>query len=334
MKPLIDLLQQIKSLLQQLLDRSVQTGKTVGTKLKPPKLYSWQSFILGSLGAGLVSFLAIGFLAVFLGLLGQVLLLIGLYWFGIEAAIFLTPWIIAALISAFAYFNLRTIDGIPETMPNLAIVAFPIIAAAIAVLPSLLNREQGDRAVKWKNALLVFGIHILVACWIQFYFVVQGWLREYPTFLAEDFSGSSFVVKVRFQQEPISSRGTALLDGIGNELKKQLNDQPWENLQPLSHDKLSARIETIKQAVGAGVASAAENQLWKIQKDITAEGSGYIIYLEALWEGPRSKLQRVDSAKLCQVTQGFSEANQFQEAVALVECQPARKVKSFLGGEG
>jgi Family of unknown function (DUF5357) len=144
MKPLIDLLQQIVNLLKQLLDRSVETGKTVGTKLKPPQLYSWQSFILGSFASGALSFVATGFLAVFAALLGQILLLTGLFLFGISAAIFLTPWMIAALISVFAYINFKAIAGASDTLPNLAIVAFPIIAAVIKLLPSFLERGKGD----------------------------------------------------------------------------------------------------------------------------------------------------------------------------------------------
>ncbi|MDY7013767.1 MAG: DUF5357 family protein, partial [Cyanobacteriota bacterium] len=139
------------------------------------------------------------------------------------------------------------------------------------------------------------------------------------------------VVKVNFQREPVSSRGTALLDSIGNELNQQLNDKPWDTIKPLSPDKLSAKIEQIKEAIGTAVASPVENSLWRVQKDIIPEGSGYIIYLEALWEGPKAQLQKIDSAKLCKVYQGFSKVNQFREPVGIVECQPARKINPIVG---
>jgi hypothetical protein len=332
MKPLFALLQPLLNWLKQFSNQSFENAKKTGSKLKPPKVYSWQSVLILSLFLGIISLILVGILGIFAALFGQFFLLIALYWFGIEAAIFATPWIIAALISLFIYLNLRALDGVSNEVANLAIVAFPIIAATIALLPSFLDKNNSDRAVKWKNALLVYGIHILVACWIQLYFVIQGWLQDYPTLLAEDINSNSIaVVKINLQREPVSSRGTALLDNIGQELTQQLNDQPWETVKPLNPDKLSARIEAIKEAVGAEVASPAENSLWRVQKDIIPESSGYIIYLEALWDGPRTQLQKVDSAKLCKVYQGFSKVNQFREPVAIVECQPARKIKPIVG---
>ncbi|MDY6782449.1 MAG: DUF5357 family protein [Cyanobacteriota bacterium] len=331
MKPLLDLLQPILDWLKQFPGRSVETAKKTGEKLKPPKLYSWQSALILSVVLGLFSLIAIGIFGIFAALFGQAFLLVAVFLLCTEAAFIGTPWLIAALISAFLYLNLRHYD-ISNEIANLAIVAFPIIAATLALLPMFIDKENNDRAAKWKNALLVYGVHILVACWIQLYFVMQGWLEEYPSLMAENFNRNSpAVVKINFQREPVPSKGTALLDKIGEELSRQLNDQPWDTIKPLTPDKLSARINTIKQAVGAEVASPAENALWRVQKDIIPESSGYIVYLEALWEGPKNQLQKIDSAKLCKVYQGFSKVNQFRESVGIVECQPARKVKPIIG---
>ncbi|MBD2576642.1 DUF5357 family protein [Oscillatoria sp. FACHB-1406] len=331
LKQLTNILQQIVDLLKLFLDRSVKTGKNIGdrgvkfgSRLRPKKLRSWQSMMWGSAGVGFLSFFAVGILAVFATLGWQIFLLIGLYWLCKEVAITLTPWILAALISAFAYINLRSIDSLSPGVANFAIVAFPIIAAAFIVIPSLRDPER-KHALKWNNILLIVGLHLLLACWIQLHFILQGWLRDYPTFVAEDLGQSAYAVKVGWQQEDAPTRGTAILDGIGNELKAQLNNKSWNALPPLTAKNLNERIENIKEAVGAGLTSPAENELWKIQTDITPKNNGAILYLEALWEGPKNQLMRIDSAKLCEIDRAYSEVNNLDEPVALVECQPARK---------
>ncbi|MDY7012436.1 MAG: DUF5357 family protein, partial [Cyanobacteriota bacterium] len=125
-KPIIDLFSPIFNWLKEASNRSFEATKQAGMKLKPPKLYSWQSVLILSVVLGITSLIAGGLLEIVAALFGQIFLLVALYWFCVEASIAITSWIVAAFISAFLYLNLRSLEAVSHEIANLAIVAFPI----------------------------------------------------------------------------------------------------------------------------------------------------------------------------------------------------------------
>lgn len=309
--------------------------KTVWVKIKPPRTYSWQTLILASFASALIVIICQLFfenLELFQNIvsaIGQILLISGIYWLGIEKSCVLTPWITGALICLFAFSHFNE-QGNLLTIPEIAIVAFPVVSAMIAILPSFFDERLNVKLPSYSvliKIIILFFTQVLVACWLQFYLVVQGWLQDYPSLLSDEINRSIFVVNVNPRKERGAPKGIDLLNAIGMSLQQELNDLPWEELERwLAESKLETKIESIRQAVGEETSSIMEKELWQIDENAVKNDSGYTLYLKAIWKGPQSRpslLSVMNCEKKCNIEKGYS--NRGQEVVK-IGCEPAQKI--------
>lgn len=157
--------------------------------LQPPRLFSWQSLVLCSLGLWVLSFVA-GYFNLeqqqTFSTWGLLLLTLGGIFWAIEQqpivirGISMGPWLAAVLVSTFIYRYLNQVIGTQEREAlYVAMVVWPLIAALLKIIPDLVRvKPRLGLAVKpiHRTGLAIFLLlHFMMAFWIQFGFTVQDW---------------------------------------------------------------------------------------------------------------------------------------------------------------
>lgn len=303
---------------------------------KPPGFFSWQTLFWLSIFSYFMSVLAnsSGLGRHFLANMGWLFLILMVAWWASTAkdlkiggpnGIHLAPWITGALLSVYIFEILGSNRGqiTPET-----IIFWPIISALLVAIALFVGegfKLAAPPPDKRQFLVILLGTQVLLSCWLQFYFVVQNWLEQYPSMLADDLSESAFLVKLESPQSA-RPRGAAILNLMGSELEKQFRDMPWSQVErvllPEERNKL---INEVRQKAQQIIAPVEEDKYWEITDKVSSQGSGYNLELRAIWQGPRLKPQQEYSlAKSCQMTQVFPQTGDANSSVTNVECGPVR----------
>lgn len=279
--------------------------------IKPPKWDSWQTLIWISLFSWIVSLLASPALQSFIASCGWLFLIPGVHWAmhtsGLRkiltiGQIFLGPWITGALVCIYLFVT-------PDNVPRIAWIVWPLISAAIAVLPRFIksgSELQWPKVGVRLDVMILLLSNVLLSCWIQLCFATQDWLENYPTFLAEDMSSSSFVIRLASGEPP--SRGTRILQEAESTLKAELSQMPWSEVERwlLNWQQQLPRLEANTLAQ---LPAAAENSLWRLTGRILPGGQGqYRLQLVTSWQGPTSTTLGSYFAKTCEITKSDRKA--------------------------
>jgi len=270
--------------------------------LIPDRAFSWKTIIFLSLLSCLASAIALPPLMDILAFLGWIFLILGISWAITEnppivAGINLNSWIIGALISIFIAGN------IPQGMPRLGLIIWPLISAVIVCLPAFI-----DDGVKWKlpslearpRLITLILSHLVVSCWFNFYFSIQSFLGQYPTILVDNFKNSAFLFRREYPQS-IVIRGTLILNSIAQEFQKELDNQPWGKVEKWLLER-EEELPTVRNRAIARIKPIEEDFLWHPQQEIVAAGSGYKLTLTEVWHGPISKIGEHDIEMSCQIS--------------------------------
>lgn len=317
----------------------------------PPTVFSYQTLILLSIFSHLMSFLATGIVRkFFIGMVG-VFLVLGVYWgttsnkklwlYRDEKAkpkkegLPLSPWITGVIVCIYLFITFpRLIFGsIPESGGQAALVSWPIISAIIAAAPFFMRLEGEELTAKTppppkrQSLVILFGINILLSCWFQFYFLIQNWLTQYPSLLADDFQQSAFVERV-IPTLPVAPRGVEILNAMEPPLQEQLNGKLWSEVEKLLlKEEREKWVTSIAEQAKTKLSPLKEDRLWEVTSDVSSRESGYNLELQAIWQGPRSQEGKsYPIQKSCQITQVYPQ----KVATSNVECEP---VKGWGAGE-
>ncbi|AOY81466.1 DUF5357 family protein [Moorena producens JHB] len=324
--------------------------------LKPPKAFSWQALMWLTVFSYVMAGLATGFVQRLIASCGGIFFILFVYWVTAAAAklriakksLPLGAWITGALTSIYLFgINLNVGEYQPEIqgistylfgidsrdVSSLTFISWPLISALIAALPYILAVEfkvKKPSPAERQYLVILFGSQLLISCWIQFYFVIQNWLVQYPSLLSDDFIHSSFVWKLPSAQVTVLSRGVSILEGMEVQLKEELNEKSWseveKSLLKVNHQKLLKEIEyQAKQS-----SPVAEDPLWKVTYKFSSRESGYDynLDLQANWNGPRSspdtKPDYYSFTKSCRIKQVDGRSGLGSQPIGNVECQPSR----------
>ena len=285
------------------MDRVKEILESLRQLLVPPQAFSWQTLILLSVFSCLMAALANDLVKELLAACGWVFLIFGVGWFTTENPIkvgelSLGPWITGALVSIFLFG-----EWINE-LPELLFVSWPIISAAIASLGEFI--QPGPQFKKPSPAgrqrlVILFLSNLIISCWFQFYFVIQGWLEQYPSLVANDFNQSNFVVRLGFQSTETPT-GTIILNQAEAVLRADLEPQTWPEVERwlLNLKQQPTNFET---AVMQQIPDSPENALWSFKTRILPGQPDYTLEMLALWQGPSSELAGYYLTRSCLVTQ-------------------------------
>jgi hypothetical protein len=233
------------------------------------------------------------------------------------------PWVTGALLSIALYSNRFFIQDFPT-----ALISWPLLSGIIAAIPTLL--KTGPQIKKFDDFLpferqylvLLALISILLSCWIQFHFLLDNLLQQYPSLLADrNVNKSAFIVRLN---SPPVSQGVTILDTaeamIRDELRRgELRGRSWADGQRLLRN-IQAETSPIRpfnmapviaQKVFGNIPGAEEARLWLYNAQFfpsnidNAPGSQSPWYgtllLQAIWRGPSSQPNGYTLAKSCRV---------------------------------
>lgn len=275
--------------------------------LSPEQYYSWKTVLLLSLFSWVTSLLASYVEASeitvnLLSTLSWIFLTVGVGWgcqenrinlFGLP----LSPWISAAILCWFLF--------IPWTLQSNfapALVAWPLIAAAIAIIPNVLNWNmtfKRPNPIVRQQLVLLFMFSLLLSGWMQFHFRIQSWLRNYPSLMADSFERSEFVYEIPTNQVNLS-QGVPLLSAAEISLNEQLDDVPWPRVERWLLN-LNEQIIPIERRAKDSLRAKSELDYWQLQAIPLAAGNGYDLRLRAVWTGPTSESNGYFLEKSCRL---------------------------------
>lgn len=290
---------------------------------------------------------------------GWIFLILGVYW-ATYTAIFLrigysekdkkdgftlSPWITGALVSIYIFEILRDqiiYGSVRSGISPEALIYWPVISAVIASLPDFLKEKpEGGTTFKKpslqqrQNLVIIFGTQLLLSCWFQFNFLLQDWVVQYPSMLANDFRQSAFVVK-RVSDVSPPSRGIDILEKMEGKLKTQLDRKSWPQIERLLlPEERNKWLKILEVQTKEELAQSPENNLWNVAHNISAKKPGYNLELQAIWQGPRSEVKNQFLTKNCQVSQVFPKRTpatkplstkpaSTQTPLSSVKCEPTK----------
>ena len=286
--------------------------------LLPPRVLHWKTPILISVFFFLFSALEIKNKALkdTLADCSWLFLTIGIGWrtsqnpfiiYGIP----LSPWITGALISWFLSENLT------RDRQSLAVIFWPLISVCLAIIIKFISsgaKLQPSPPLVRPIFLVIILSHTLITCFLAFHFIIQDWLKEYPSLLADDFTNSGFVVNFK-KQSINNSRGIIMLKLMENQLMIKTRKKPWDIvakwLIAVSRKQISMRNEMFKN-----LSPLAENSKWDIETHVIQGQSLYRIQWLAIWRGPSTKPGGYTLSKDCEVVKVSNRAT--------VNCNPIK----------
>lgn len=337
-------------------------------RVKPPRPFSWQTLFIISLFSWFMAFVSFvasqgninnsTFVREILTLCGWIFLILSLDWWTVEistsfANFLLGAWLTGAVVCIFIFgflFERLAILYVP-----LPYVLWPIISAIIAVLHRLY-----PASVKYKTILdtpkivILILVHLTISCWLNLHFVIQDWLKEYPSLRGDNFERSGFVSVVEFN--PLSNnttRGEEMLNSLGSLLKTKADGQPLvkgqEVFANLEKELRGNNSQTGEQLTGKPwrevkktllknqknrLPELDEDAFWYLRADRITGPLEYTIKLQALWRGPSSYPMGYEVEKICTLEEtyrivppraGEKPAKIKQISIGEVSCSPPEK---------
>ena len=179
--------------------------------LLPQDIYSWQTLIYLSIFSLLMSYWAQGIIVKnIIALCGWLFLILGTSWYTTDKPVLIPGTLMpvgalvtGGLVSVFAFGDEQNIFN-PASF-----VLWPTISAMITAIPEFfhgtgtsVSTQIPKPEARQKIIVLIAG-SILVSCWLQVYFLVDSWVKDYPSLFNDDID-NSFLVKELY---PIENSG-------------------------------------------------------------------------------------------------------------------------------
>ncbi|AUT03276.1 hypothetical protein CLI64_24255 [Nostoc sp. CENA543] len=309
--------------------------------LIPPKAYSWQTLIYLSVFSGFMSSFAVSPIRDIIALCGWLFLIAGTAWYTTDDPLKVpgTNMPIGALItgflvSVFAFGNQR------DLLTPRTVVIWPTIAALITAIPDFIEGTDTDSKARIpkpearQKIIILVASCMVISCWLNFYFVMDKWLQEYPSLLADEFQNSTFVVR-RGERERVPENGVLILNQLQPLVEAQISDKPWSEVERWL---LEAKVnvgQLGRQIVDKNLSQFDEKELWRIEPRVTnTKAGGYVLDLLAIWTGPSAGVKGYFLRKLCRIeplaasrNRSSSSSSEDKIAVAEISCDRTISIK-------
>ncbi|MEA5517156.1 septal junction protein FraD [Nodularia sp. UHCC 0506] len=323
--------------------------------LIPPKAYSWQTFIYLSVFSWTLSLLAVGYVKDLIAFSGWLFLIAGTAWYTTDDPLRVPGTfmpvgavITGFLVSVFAFGNQEDVIT-PRT-----IILWPTISAIITAIPDFIEGTDTKTTAKLpkpevrEKIIVLVASCMLISCWIQFYFLMDNWLTQYPSLLTDNFERSTFVVRIvdpeietetPAELQKIPENGVAILDALQIQVEQTLNKTPWSQVERWLIDATQEVQKLGDQIIEEKLGQYEERKLWGVESRVTNIKSGYKLDLLSIWNGPSSNPKGYYLQKSCRiepiaVAEGSSRVplNEVEQrnTVAEIECD---RLSKFIAGE-
>ncbi|MBD2681361.1 MULTISPECIES: septal junction protein FraD [Nostoc] len=275
--------------------------------LVPPKAYSWQTFIYLSVFSWVISYFAIGYIKDIIAFFGWLFLISGTAWYTTQDPLRVPGTfmpvgavITGFLVSVFAFGSQK--DVVTPT----TIVFWPTISALITAIPEFIEGTDTDAKAQIpkpedrQRIIILVASSMLLSCWLQFYFVVDNWLEEYPSLQADTFKTSTFVVR---NEEPAKAppNGILILDKLEPIVEEQIAETPWSEVEKWLLDAKQRVGSLGRKVIQKNLGKYEEKELWLVEPRVSNTKSGYILDLLSIWIGPSSNPRGYYLKKSCRI---------------------------------
>ncbi|MEH2356548.1 septal junction protein FraD [Nostoc sp.] len=301
--------------------------------LIPPKAYSWQTFIYMSVFSWIVSYFATGYIKDVIAFFGWLFLIAGTAWYTTEDPLRVPGTfmpvgavITGFLVSVFAFGDQRDVIT-PRT-----IVFWPTISALITAIPEFIEGNDTDAKARIpkpqdrQRIIILVASSMLLSCWIQFHFVTDNWLRQYPSLQADTFKHSTFIVRTEAAVK-IPQNGVVILEKLQPIVVEQIAERPWSEVEKWLLDAKQRVGNLGREIIKKNLSKYEEKELWRIEPRVANTKSGYILDLLSIWIGPSSNPRGYYLKKSCRIEPVATATNPENKiTVAEIECDRASKL--------
>ncbi|OYD92608.1 hypothetical protein CDG76_24160 [Nostoc sp. 'Peltigera membranacea cyanobiont' 210A] len=301
--------------------------------LVPPKAYSWQTFIYLSIFSWVISYCATGYIKDVIAFFGWLFLIAGTAWYTTEDPLRVPGTfmpvgavITGFLVSVFAFGDQRDVIT-PRT-----IVCWPTISALITAIPEFIEGNDTDAKARIpkpqdrQRIIILVASSMLLSCWIQFHFVTDNWLRQYPSLQADTFKHSTFIVRTEAAVK-IPQNGAVILEKLQPIVVEQIAERPWSEVEKWLLDAKQRVGNLGREIIKKNLSKYEEKELWRIEPRVANTKSGYILDLLSIWIGPSSNPRGYYLKKSCRIEPVATATNSENKiTVAEIECDRASKL--------
>lgn len=294
--------------------------------VKPPQFNSWQTFTALAVFFFISAIAANDFLREVLAFTSFICLGIGVTWAGLEQSWVITPWLTSAFICLF-------LRGLFNISPQILLLGWLPGAACLAIIPHCVRSDfswHPPNLASRRYLTILFASQLLLTCWLEFFFVVQGWIVAYPSLLVDDFSQSLFVRQVQMGTEPLP-RSIQLLNLLRPAIEMQLGNKDWPTMERWLQQLYTVphRMDdlVVPALAKADWPNLPENEFWQVTAIASPSPDrpdGYQLRWIAQWTGPRSPAAEennpYDSDLLCTLYP--------ENQASYVECNEARQINA------
>jgi hypothetical protein len=234
------------------------------------------------------------------------------------------------LVSVFAFGHQENI------LTAKTIVIWPTISAIVTAIPNFFE-GTGGRSAKAKlpklqdrqKIIVLLSWCMLISCWLQFYFVIDKWLKDYPSLRADNFQKSAFVIRL----EPPAKKpknGDLILNKIQPLVNQEIANKPWSEVEKWLLEADQQLRNLGKRTINNHLSKSQEKQLWSVEPRVVNIKSGYQLDILTIWNGPSANSKGFYWKKSCFIQPSQSgQQTDNKNAVAKISCD--RTSKFFTG---
>jgi Family of unknown function (DUF5357) len=272
-----------------------------------------------------LSYFAVGYIRDIIAFSGWLFLIAGTVWYTTEDPLRVPGTfmpvgavITGFLVSVFAFGNQEDVIT-PRT-----IVLWPTISAIITAIPEFIVGDDTDakpqipKPEARQKIIILVASSMLLSCWIQFYFVMDKWLQEYPSLLADNFKRSTFVVRIE-EGDKVPKNGILILDKLQPFVEEQIGGSPWSEVERWLIDAKSEVGKLGKQVLDKNLGKYEEKELWRVEPRVVNIKSGYRLDLLSIWTGPSSNPRGYYFKKSCRIEPVAASTKDVKTNTSLLE---------------
>jgi hypothetical protein len=304
--------------------------------IMPPKAFSWQVLIYLSVFSWVTSYLAIGFIKDIIAFSGWLFLITGTAWYTTDDPLRVpgTFMPVGALITGFLV-SVFAFGHEVNVVTSKTIVFWPTIAAIITAIPEFFagtgttSKAAIPKLEVRQKIIILLAWSMLISCWLQFYFVLDQWLKEYPSLSAQNFQRSTFVIRLE-PKSKTPQNGNLILNKMQPLVEEKIFGKPWSEVEKWLIEA-NQQLENLgKDVIYKNLEQYDEKRLWGIEPRVVNVKSGYRLDILTIWTGPTANRRGFYLQKSCLI-QPVAAVNkpENQNAVAEIECD--RTNKFFIG---
>jgi Family of unknown function (DUF5357) len=276
--------------------------------LQPQRWDSWQTLMLMAIFSAVLGSFATDLAQIIISSCGWIWLVLSVWWLVYEYKKQITlgfwfpgPWIVGAMMGLFLSSNF------PIIPKSALLILWAPVSAAIAILPNFIQSNSVSKEPEWakpmlnkrQGILLLVMTHLLIACWVQFYFLLQNWLTAYPSLRAENLGRGNFIVNI---QPEAKNRGKDILKLSEAALRDELKDKSWPEVERwlLETNRSMAKLQDeVQIRLGQQPIRFPEDNWWRLNGKVT--GGEYDLELQAYLQRPNAQRPGRNVTMLCRI---------------------------------